>query len=442
MTADRGRRDRPLRVAGRPSCAAPPPSRSTLSGHDFDEGDKLILFYGAANRDPRVFDDPERFDVRRDPNPHVGFGGPGRTSASAPTSPGASSAVVFRQLFDAAARHRPDRRAGVPRSPAFGAPTRERREAPPGCLHPDVPPQQALTHRLRGAHGGVRSRGEFVANHRPTMLVVPSVAEHIARIEDDGYTVLEGVIEPDLVAALAPTSVGSRRSSGRVPADNLFEGPRTIRIYNLLAHGELYEPIPVHPAVLPVVEGVLDPGLPHLVAVVDRDRPRRDGPADPRRRPADPPRQAPRRRSSATRCGRSPTSPRPTAPPASSRVAISPIDSPDLAEHYDTVPAEMAAGSVLVWHGSLWHGGGANTTDERRVGIAMNYCAGWMRQQENQQLGIPRDTRPRFPAACRSWSATRHLQRAHRPHRQEPPGIGRPRHPGRCRHDLGPRAGH
>lgn len=48
-----------------------------LSGQSFTEGDKLILFYGAANRDPRAFDDPEGFDVRRDPNPHVGFGGPG-----------------------------------------------------------------------------------------------------------------------------------------------------------------------------------------------------------------------------------------------------------------------------------------------------------------------------------------------------------------------------
>ena len=51
----------------------------------------------------------------------------------------------------------------------------------------------------------------------------------------------------------------------------------------------------------------------------------------------------------------------------------------------------MAAGSVLVWHGSLWHGGGANTTDRRRMGIAMNYCAGFIRQQENQQLGLPLD---------------------------------------------------
>ena len=61
-------------------------------------------------------------------------------------------------------------------------------------------------------------------------------------------------------------------------------------------------------------------------------------------------------------------------------------------------PAEMAKGSVLVWVGSLWHGGGANRTDRRRVGIAMNYCAGWVRQQENQQLGIDRpNRRHRFP---------------------------------------------
>ena len=65
--------------------------------------------------------------------------------------------------------------------------------------------------------------------------------------------------------------------------------------------------------------------------------------------------------------------------------------SPNYGQHYDSIAAEMPKGSVLVWHGSLWHGGGANTTGDRRVGIAMNYCAGWIRQQENQQLGIPID---------------------------------------------------
>ena len=48
-----------------------------LSGVQLHEGDKVLLFYGSANRDDAVFTDPERFDVRRDPNPHVGFGGPG-----------------------------------------------------------------------------------------------------------------------------------------------------------------------------------------------------------------------------------------------------------------------------------------------------------------------------------------------------------------------------
>ena len=57
----------------------------------------------------------------------------------------------------------------------------------------------------------------------------------------------------------------------------------------------------------------------------------------------------------------------------------------------------MPKGSVLVWVGSLWHGGGANRTDERRVGIAMNYCAGYIRQQENQQLGVPPALVKTFP---------------------------------------------
>ncbi|HEY6294284.1 MAG TPA: cytochrome P450 [Streptosporangiaceae bacterium] len=49
----------------------------TMNGQDYHEGDKAILFYYAANRDESVFADPERFDITRSPNPHVGFGGPG-----------------------------------------------------------------------------------------------------------------------------------------------------------------------------------------------------------------------------------------------------------------------------------------------------------------------------------------------------------------------------
>ena len=71
----------------------------TLSGQDFETGDRLIMFYGAANRDPRVFDDPERFDVRRDPNPHVGFGGPGPHFCLGAHLARRELAVVFRQIL-------------------------------------------------------------------------------------------------------------------------------------------------------------------------------------------------------------------------------------------------------------------------------------------------------------------------------------------------------
>ena len=71
----------------------------TLSGHRFEAGDKVVLFYGAANRDPRVFEGPERFDVRRDPNPHVGYGGPGPHFCLGAHLARRELSVVFRQLL-------------------------------------------------------------------------------------------------------------------------------------------------------------------------------------------------------------------------------------------------------------------------------------------------------------------------------------------------------
>jgi methyl-branched lipid omega-hydroxylase len=49
----------------------------SMNGQDYRAGDKAVLFYYSANRDEAVFPDPERFDIARNPNPHVGFGAAG-----------------------------------------------------------------------------------------------------------------------------------------------------------------------------------------------------------------------------------------------------------------------------------------------------------------------------------------------------------------------------
>jgi ectoine hydroxylase-related dioxygenase (phytanoyl-CoA dioxygenase family) len=51
--------------------------------------------------------------------------------------------------------------------------------------------------------------------------------------------------------------------------------------------------------------------------------------------------------------------------------------------------AEMKAGSVLVYSGSVFHGGGANTSVQDRIGINITYALGWLRQEENQYLSCP-----------------------------------------------------
>jgi cytochrome P450 len=52
-------------------------SDTELGGQALSAGDKLLLFYPSGNRDESVFSNPESFDLRRDPNPHLGFGGAG-----------------------------------------------------------------------------------------------------------------------------------------------------------------------------------------------------------------------------------------------------------------------------------------------------------------------------------------------------------------------------
>jgi cytochrome P450 len=71
-----------------------------VNGHRFRAGDKFLLLYAAANRDPAVFRDPEVLDLARDPNPHVGFGSRGPHFCLGAHLARRELAVTFRALFD------------------------------------------------------------------------------------------------------------------------------------------------------------------------------------------------------------------------------------------------------------------------------------------------------------------------------------------------------
>jgi cytochrome P450 len=70
-----------------------------LGDQEFAEGDKVVLWYASANRDEAVFDDPFAFDLRRSPNDHVGFGGPGAHFCLGAHLARREITVVFRELF-------------------------------------------------------------------------------------------------------------------------------------------------------------------------------------------------------------------------------------------------------------------------------------------------------------------------------------------------------
>ncbi len=213
----------------------------------------------------------------------------------------------------------------------------------------------------------------------------------LEEMHSQGYTILETAIEPELVDALVAAIRRIERETGAAPRNNPAEGFATLRTYNLLAKDPIFQQMPVHHAVLPLVERVLDPGcLLSGMTAIDI------GPGE---------RAQPIHQDDLVM-----TVPRPHPPlmctslwaltdfsEANGATRIFPgthLESgrPDAVNPRPSIPAEMRAGSVLVIDGGLWHGGGANTTaDEWRIGVNVQYCAGFCRPQQNQYLGIPRE---------------------------------------------------
>ena len=72
---------------------------TTIRGVDVAAGERVVIFYGAANRDEEIFERPDAFDVGRDPNPHLAFGGGGAHLCLGLHVARVETAAVLRQLL-------------------------------------------------------------------------------------------------------------------------------------------------------------------------------------------------------------------------------------------------------------------------------------------------------------------------------------------------------
>jgi ectoine hydroxylase-related dioxygenase (phytanoyl-CoA dioxygenase family) len=214
---------------------------------------------------------------------------------------------------------------------------------------------------------------------------VAMVEDVVGRLDDTGYALVPGAVGEDVIeaarAALEP--IVESTPTGR----DDFEGRSTRRVYGLFAKTRALDPLALDPTILAVLDRVLGdyqlsapaaisigPGQaaqplhpddaiypvprPHAELVVNVMWPLQEFTAE----------------NGAT-----------LIVPGSHRWGDDERPGPDAA----TVAVTMAPGSALVYLGSVWHGGGANTTDRPRLGVVLHYAASWLRPVENHVLAVP-----------------------------------------------------
>ena len=216
-----------------------------------------------------------------------------------------------------------------------------------------------------------------------------SIDRHLDRIATDGYTIVEGAIEPELTAGLRDTIRSLFERLDVQPRGNRAEGFATKRLYNLVPRNPIFQRLPVHDNVLPVVERLLEPEC-LLSGTTAMDI----GPGEAL--------QGLHADDGLFRIGR------PHRPMMSTTIwALTDFTAdngatrlvpgshrepghPDPDDESVAIAAEMPAGSVLIMDSQLWHCGGPNTTeDEWRLGLNVQYVRGFFRTQQNHYLGVP-----------------------------------------------------
>lgn len=202
-------------------------------------------------------------------------------------------------------------------------------------------------------------------------------------LERDGAVVIEQCITKAKVAALKEELAPHREQtpSGR----NDFEGFDTRRIYALFAKTRGFDELAIHPLLLGVLDRVL--GHYQLSGPVGIDIGPGESPQGLHRDDSVYPIPWPHQQvvlntmwalddftadNGAT-----------VIVPGSHR--SSPAEMPPASA---VVTATMRAGSVMFYSGTVWHGGGANHTEERRLGVILEYAASWLRAQENHVTAV------------------------------------------------------
>ncbi|MFD4839560.1 phytanoyl-CoA dioxygenase family protein [Achromobacter sp. NPDC058515] len=221
--------------------------------------------------------------------------------------------------------------------------------------------------------------------------------ERIAAFRRDGFVVLPEIIAPAQVSLLQEALIRIEAEHNLGYAKTAFEGRKTVRINNLLVYDPLFWDVPLQPEILDLAERLLDREL--LLSSLCSLTLAPGQAAQPLHEDT-----------------QQLALPRPRPPLAVNAIwALSDFTQDNGATHvvpgshlYDSAPpygaqdiesvrATMKAGSVMLFDSALWHKGGANDSNSRRYALSCYYCAGWMRQQENLQLGIPADLARRFP---------------------------------------------
>lgn len=202
----------------------------------------------------------------------------------------------------------------------------------------------------------------------------------------DGYVIIESLLNGEQIEAFREVAATHLNATGR----NTFEGELTQRVYDVFSKTRVLDPLAEHPRVLAVLDRLLMSNYllsqAQIINILPGSEPQllhHDDGAYPVPRPRPP-------LGAATVWAIDEFTKENGATVVIPGSHLWPEGrSPAEAE---VISCVMPAGSVVVFLGTLWHGGGKNTSAKPRLAATCQYCEPWLRQQENFTLEIPRET--------------------------------------------------